>query len=74
MHCMMGISRSATIVIAYLMLKKDMSIMDAVAMVRGKREVFPNDGFLKQLCILDQDLYVQKHGDGEVHNGYTNPV
>ncbi|ALH06767.1 dual specificity protein phosphatase [Port-miou virus] len=53
-HCMMGISRSASCVIAYLMLKKEMTFMDALSLVRRKRPcVSPNPGFLKQLQELN---------------------
>ncbi|XP_048751881.2 dual specificity protein phosphatase 3-like [Ostrea edulis] len=55
-HCQSGMSRSGSIVLAYLMIKQDMSVLDAVKLVRDKREIFPNDGFLKQLCELDQEL------------------
>ncbi|UYV85089.1 DUSP3 [Cordylochernes scorpioides] len=51
-HCMQGISRSATIVLAFLMMKRGMNIRDACREVRKAREIFPNDGFLYQLCLL----------------------
>lgn len=45
-HCYAGISRSATIVIAYLMSEKQMSLPDAFKLVKSKRIVaFPNPGF-----------------------------
>ena len=49
-HCMMGISRSATCVIAYLMLKKGMNLRDAYNLVKNQRScISPNPGFLTQL-------------------------
>ena len=56
MHCQMGVSRSATVVLAYLMLHRDMSLMSAARAVRAKREIFPNEGFLKQLCMLEKEI------------------
>ena len=53
---MMGMSRSGTCVLAYLMLKKDMSAVDALQEVRRHREIRPNDGFLRQLADLDNKL------------------
>ena len=55
-HCYMGISRSASIVIAYLMIKKGMSVKEAVTTVRSQRSIIPNKGFLTQLCQLNDDL------------------
>lgn len=55
-HCQQGVSRSASVVLAYLMLYHDMSLMNAVRAVRQKREIFPNGGFLKQLCTLEQEI------------------
>eukprot|EP01084_Bolivina_argentea_P054902 100682_1 len=49
-HCFAGISRSATIIIAYLMKVKGMSYDDAFSFVKEKREVIePNNGFVEQL-------------------------
>ncbi len=43
---MMGISRSATVVIAYLMAKKGMKFKEALEFVQSKREIVePNGGF-----------------------------
>lgn len=48
-HCVAGISRSATLVIAYLMTHQDINLKDAVQMLRNKRKICPNPGFLQQL-------------------------
>lgn len=55
-HCMVGLSRSATIVLAFLMLKRQLSLEEAGRRVRRHREVRPNDGFLRQLIELEQML------------------
>uniref|UniRef100_A0A2K5UMJ2 Dual specificity protein phosphatase n=1 Tax=Macaca fascicularis TaxID=9541 RepID=A0A2K5UMJ2_MACFA len=55
-HCAVGVSRSATLVLAYLMLHQRLSLRQAVITVRQHRWVFPNRGFLHQLCRLDQQL------------------
>ncbi|KOC68606.1 Dual specificity phosphatase DUPD1, partial [Habropoda laboriosa] len=55
-HCVMGISRSATCVIAYLMIKKGMHSIDALRTVRKNRHIKPNVGFLQQLAELNNEL------------------
>lgn len=55
-HCMMGISRSATCALAYLMINRKMSAVDAIRTMRMRRDVRPNDGFLQQLADLDNEL------------------
>jgi protein-tyrosine phosphatase len=50
-HCHAGVSRSATIVIAYLMKKYELSVDDAVAMCkRGRPCIKPNRGFMAALA------------------------
>lgn len=67
-HCRQGISRSATIAIAYLMIKKDLTVQEAVRRIRRNREILPNEGFLKQLCILNQSLIEsRKHNSRKVN-------
>lgn len=51
----MGISRSPTIVIAYLMIKKGLKAKVAVEKVKKARDIRPNNGFLKQLAQLNND-------------------
>ena len=56
-HCMAGASRSATIVIAYLMWIQKMKFDDALNFVNSKRPIVdPNDGFREQLKIFEKLL------------------
>jgi len=55
-NCEMGMSRSSTCVLAYLMLRHQMSAGEALTMVRKHRYVRPNAGFLRQLDELDSKL------------------
>jgi atypical dual specificity phosphatase len=49
-HCFAGMSRSATIVIAYLLVTTPMTVGEATEFVRSKRSVIrPNCGFIEQL-------------------------
>lgn len=59
-HCIQGMSRSATLVIAYLMIKQRLSVREAVKILRARREIFPNSGFLQQLCQLEKQLMWRK--------------
>lgn len=53
-HCVWGMSRSASVVIAYLMTVKGMSLVNALALVRLRRRVVrPNAGFLQQLLMYE---------------------
>ncbi|UYV80474.1 DUSP3 [Cordylochernes scorpioides] len=55
-HCLMGMSRSATMVLAYLILKKGMTTEEALRTILRRRAVRPNDGFLLQLLELEQKM------------------
>jgi hypothetical protein len=56
-HCMAGISRSATVTIAYLMKSYNFSLEEAFKYARSKRPVIrPNDGFYYQLTEFEQEL------------------
>ncbi|XP_013869131.1 dual specificity protein phosphatase 13 isoform A [Austrofundulus limnaeus] len=55
-HCIMGVSRSATLVLAYLMMRKHLSLKDALRHVVQKRAIFPNRNFLSLLLKLDEQL------------------
>lgn len=60
-NCKVGGSRSATLVLAYLMIKHHLTVQDATRMVRAKREICPNDGFLQQLCDFNEKLKKSGH-------------
>lgn len=55
-NCVMGMSRSSACVLAYLMLRQNMTAVEALTSVRKHRDVRPNDGFLRQLADLDNKL------------------
>uniref|UniRef100_A0A3Q2G2E6 Dual specificity protein phosphatase n=1 Tax=Cyprinodon variegatus TaxID=28743 RepID=A0A3Q2G2E6_CYPVA len=59
-HCVMGRSRSATLVLAYLMMKHNLTVVQAIEHVRQHRCILPNHGFLRQLRALDITLQEDK--------------
>uniref|UniRef100_A0A8B9WTE8 Serine/threonine/tyrosine interacting like 2 n=1 Tax=Bos mutus grunniens TaxID=30521 RepID=A0A8B9WTE8_BOSMU len=58
----MGVSRSAVLVVAYLMIFHNMAVLEALMTVRKKRAIYPNDGFLKQLHELNEKLMEEPRG------------
>ncbi|XP_030630723.1 dual specificity protein phosphatase 26 [Chanos chanos] len=56
-HCAVGVSRSATLVLAYLMIYHNFPLLEAIKKVKENRWIFPNRGFLKQLRALDMRLH-----------------
>ncbi|XP_030628553.1 dual specificity protein phosphatase 13 [Chanos chanos] len=56
-HCIMGMSRSATLVLAYLMLQHRLTLKNAIQKVILQRAIYPNRNFLSQLLDLDRDLW-----------------
>ncbi|KAK1164525.1 dual specificity protein phosphatase 13-like [Acipenser oxyrinchus oxyrinchus] len=59
-NCAMGVSRSATLVLAYLMICKNVTLVEAIKAVCEHRDVFPNSGFLSQLRQLDLALTLER--------------
>ncbi|KAG7216414.1 hypothetical protein INR49_021666 [Caranx melampygus] len=62
-HCAVGVSRSAALVLAYLMIHHHLSLLSSIRCVQEKRWIFPNRGFLRQLMALDRQL--QENGLNE---------
>jgi len=57
-HCSFGISRSPTVVIAYLMYKYKMFLDDATKVVlKSRNYIFPNDNFIMQLFKFEKELF-----------------
>lgn len=63
-HCAYGISRSASIIIGYIMTKNNMNYDDAFKFVKDRRQIIrPNFGFvhqLKQIKIMDLEPTTSK--------------
>ena len=60
-HCYAGVSRSATILIAYLIRKNKWSLDNTIAFVKSKRSIIhPNQDFYKALVILSNKYYISK--------------
>lgn len=60
-HCFAGISRSTSIVLAFLMKKNGCSLEGAMGLVKSKRQcVQPNKGFWKQLEEYEKELKKDK--------------
>lgn len=66
-HCRGGLNRSPTIVIAYLMIKRKMSLGDAYNLVKSKREkISPHKKYIEQLKSYEiktrgVDTLVEEH-------------
>lgn len=62
-HCAMGISRSATCVIAYLIKYCGKDVFEAISFLRQKRGVInPNSGFIKQLQKFQERYNLKNSG------------
>ena len=56
-HCYAGLSRSVTVIVAYLMQNERMLLDEALRFVKHKRPYAqPNPGFLKQLVEFELEL------------------
>lgn len=56
-HCAAGRSRSATLVIAYMMKSRRLSLRNAIyAVSRARPAIKPNIGFFQQLCRYEKEL------------------
>jgi len=65
-HCNVGMSRSSTIVVAYLMKCKRMNLIDALRYTKLRRPMSsPNSGFMRQLLELEMELYGKETVDLE---------
>ncbi|XP_016057844.1 PREDICTED: inactive dual specificity phosphatase 27 [Miniopterus natalensis] len=62
----MGVSRSAVLVVAYLMIFHHMAVLEALMTVRRRRAIYPNDGFLRQLRELNERLMQERDEEGSV--------
>ncbi|KAL7648028.1 UNVERIFIED_CONTAM: hypothetical protein RMT77_001645 [Armadillidium vulgare] len=59
-HCRQGRSRSASIVIGFLMIKKNFTAGEALKRLREYREVRPNNSFLQQIADYDLQLFRER--------------
>lgn len=56
-HCMCGVSRSATLVAAFLIKAKGLTASDAISLIHSKRrKIDPNPGFRKQLELYEKNI------------------
>jgi len=56
-HCAAGASRSATVVLAYLMTHKEMNLLEGFGLLHRKRPAsWPNEGFMAVLIALEASL------------------
>ena len=62
-HCEYGVSRSGTIMIAYLMESERMNLKRALEAVRSVRpQVGPNPGFMRALVLYERNLFGSEFG------------
>ncbi|KAL5507689.1 hypothetical protein ACEPAH_5307 [Sanghuangporus vaninii] len=73
-HCVMGISRSTTVVCAYLMATRHLSFPSALMFIRKRRpRVHPNYGFRRQLQIFgDCGYFADYHAPIRTHPAFIS--
>lgn len=70
-HCGAGVSRSATLCIAYLMRRHRWPAHKALAFAKAARSlVSPNDGFWRTLCTLEGQLGITDRSDPDAFRGW----
>jgi serine/threonine/tyrosine-interacting-like protein 1 len=63
-HCNLGISRSTTLILAYLMKTYNATLYEAFKFLRHRRPIVcPNLGFLRQLIDYEHDLFSHVYSD-----------
>lgn len=67
-HCKAGASRSASAVLAFFV-HAGMPLRDAVRLVRAKREIAPNNGFLRRLVEYAREVETKRAADGGAGSG-----
>ncbi|TNV75372.1 hypothetical protein FGO68_gene6679 [Halteria grandinella] len=61
-HCAAGVSRSASVVIAYIMFSRKIPLKEAHAFVLEKSPcIKPNTSFMKQLQVFEDELTKEGH-------------
>lgn len=58
-NCYQGASRSATVVLAFLIQEHKMQVEEALVAVKKKRDIRPNNGFLQQLIDFSNAVHEQ---------------
>lgn len=60
-HCEKGMSRSASIVLAYVMRHMEMSLVDSLELLKSRRpQTSPNSGFMEQLLEYEVSLFEER--------------
>lgn len=74
-HCIRGVSRSASFVIGYLMKKNEMTLNEALSYLQSRRPVVqPNDAFLAQLHRYELSLIAQREEDALMVAKFSGPL
>ncbi len=56
-HCAQGKSRSAVLAVAYLILRHEMTVTEAMSTIKARRGMAePNPGFRQQLADMERSL------------------
>ena len=63
-HCNLGISRSTSLILAYLMKTYNATLLEAFKFLRHRRPIVcPNIGFLQQLIEFEYELFSHNYSD-----------
>eukprot|EP01062_Namystynia_karyoxenos_P062908 TRINITY_DN55762_c0_g1_i1.p1 TRINITY_DN55762_c0_g1~~TRINITY_DN55762_c0_g1_i1.p1 ORF type:complete len:1039 (+),score=290.03 TRINITY_DN55762_c0_g1_i1:109-3225(+) len=74
-HCFMGLSRSVTVVCAWLMQRQRMTFKEAISYVKLSRPaVNPNEGFRRQLIDYEEQLYGTRLSPDDIENRPNGPT